>query len=195
MSKYICETCKKDFCEKYRLKAHLSRKRPCKINNDIVEITNNSILRVAKSEGSVFPDSTPLTGNFFKTITELKECSDTRRVILYITHLKDGAIKDYLSEWVYKNYYELKAKRGNLTDRIKVIGNNICYKELMLRYFDAFDIKNNKIEKIPETISALKKLKTLDVSNNDLTDLPNAIGFLENLVRIQLEGNPLKKIK
>ena len=45
-------------------------------------------------------------------------------------------------------------------------------------------MKNNKIERIPESISALKKLKTLDVSNNDLKDLPNVIGFLENLVRI-----------
>jgi hypothetical protein len=88
-------------------------------------------------------DDTALIGISFPTIGDLKMCTDTKKVILYITHLKPGPIKDYLDNWIYDTYYSLKRLRGNLTDRIKEINNGICYNQIMRKCFSLYDIKNN----------------------------------------------------
>jgi len=88
-------------------------------------------------------DETPLVGNSFNNICELKLCTDKKKVILFISHLKPGPIKDYLDNWIYDTYYATKRLRGNLTDRIKEINNGICYKQIMRRCFSEFDVKKN----------------------------------------------------
>jgi hypothetical protein len=88
-------------------------------------------------------DTTILVGNTFKNIDELTSCTDRKKVILYITHLKSGSIKDYLTKWLYESHYSKQCMRGNLTDRIKKINNGICYAEIMKRCFNSYDIKKN----------------------------------------------------
>lgn len=88
-------------------------------------------------------DETPLIGVTFANIGELKMCTEAKKVILFISHLKPGPIKDYLDNWIYDTYYAIKHLRGNLTDRVKEINNGICYKQIMRRCFSLYDVKKN----------------------------------------------------
>ena len=57
------------------------------------------------------------------------------------------------------------------------------------------DLRDNKITKIPDEITALQLLERLDVTNNDLSTLPYSLGVLPHLKAVQLEGNPMKTIR
>ncbi|RZC39469.1 leucine-rich repeat-containing protein 40-like [Asbolus verrucosus] len=57
------------------------------------------------------------------------------------------------------------------------------------------DLRDNKIEVIPNEIAMLQHLTRLDLTNNDLSNLPNSLGLLAHLQNLQLEGNKLKKIR
>jgi len=57
------------------------------------------------------------------------------------------------------------------------------------------DIDNNGLDKIPEKIIELKKLKMMNVSNNNLNNLPPELALLSDLTKLNIEGNPLKSIK
>ncbi|MEN6353386.1 MAG: leucine-rich repeat domain-containing protein [Bacteroidales bacterium] len=50
-------------------------------------------------------------------------------------------------------------------------------------------LDNNKIEKLPNWISNLKKLRVLSIRNNNLLKLNTAISFCENLEQLYLSGN------
>jgi hypothetical protein len=91
-------------------------------------------------------DNTKLIGNNFKTILDLKNEKDLKKVILFITHIKDKNIKDYLEEWIFSTYYSKKKFVGNLTNRIKEINNKICYNQIMKQCFNSKDILSSKIE-------------------------------------------------
>ena len=83
-------------------------------------------------------------------------------------------------------------------------------KEVMLGYnnltevdFDAvatvqlkvLDLRDNKIENLPDEIVNLQSLERLDVSNNNLSILPFVLGTLPNLKNLQCDGNPMKSIR
>jgi hypothetical protein len=106
-------------------------------------------------------DSTVLVGKTFNTIGDLKMCTDVKKVILFITHIKDVSIKNYLDKWIYESYYLKKPMRGNLTDRIKNIGNGICYKQIMQSAFHSYDIKNNVTTSLILETSAINIIKDL----------------------------------
>ena len=57
------------------------------------------------------------------------------------------------------------------------------------------DLHNNKLSKLPESVSHLYNLKTLTISNNNLSDIDPKISLIDSLVRIAIEGNPLRSIK
>ena len=131
-------------CSKCKLIGH--NKRTCQTESDIsstLQLDKNVIYKIDENDISNINNASILVGNSFKTIDELKTCTDSRKVILYITHLKPGAIKDYLSMWLYESHYSKQSMRGNLTDRIKKINNGICYTQIMKRCFNAYDIKKN----------------------------------------------------
>jgi hypothetical protein len=123
-------------------------------------------------------DETVLPGKTFNTIGDLKESTQLRKVILFITHLKDNSIKEYLDKWIYEEYYSKKRMFGNLTDRIKNINSGICYKQIMRSVFDSYDIKNNVITtEILETkaVNIIKELHAI---------CPSTCGsFIDYLIR------------
>lgn len=64
-----------------------------------------------------------------------------------------------------------------------------------LPHLQILDIRDNKIERLPDEIAQLQALVRLDLSNNSLNSLPNSLASLAHLVSLQLEGNPIRSIR
>lgn len=129
-------------CSNCKLIGHNKRKCPKELNiSNILQIDKNVIYKIDENDISYINSNTLLVGNTFKNIYDLQICTDSRKVILYITHLKPGPIKDYLVSWLYESHYSKQHMRGNLTDRIKKINNGICYTQIMKLCFNSYDIK------------------------------------------------------
>eukprot|EP00040_Diaphanoeca_grandis_P034895 m.218004 g.218004 ORF g.218004 m.218004 type:complete len:584 (-) comp33248_c0_seq1:45-1796(-) len=57
------------------------------------------------------------------------------------------------------------------------------------------DLRDNKIENMPESVTHLKHLERLDITNNNISGLPAQLGTLQELKAIVCEGNPMKRIR
>lgn len=57
------------------------------------------------------------------------------------------------------------------------------------------DLRDNKIETLPDEINMLQSLMRLDLSNNSILTIPNNLCTLAHLVSLQLDGNPLRSIR
>lgn len=57
------------------------------------------------------------------------------------------------------------------------------------------DLRDNKIEKLPEEVAMIQSLMRLDLSNNSISSVPTSLATLAHLVSLQLEGNPIKSIR
>lgn len=57
------------------------------------------------------------------------------------------------------------------------------------------DLRDNKIEKLPDEIAMLQSLMRLDLSNNSIYSLPTSLCTLSHLVSLQVEGNPIRSIR
>jgi Leucine-rich repeat (LRR) protein len=75
---------------------------------------------------------------------------------------------------------------------IKEVSAEFCENMSNLKILE---LRDNKIETIPNEIAMLQHLIRLDLTNNDLTDLPHSLGLLAHLQNLQVEGNKLKKIR
>jgi Leucine-rich repeat (LRR) protein len=75
---------------------------------------------------------------------------------------------------------------------IKEIPENFCEK---LPNLKVLDLRDNKIEKLPDEISMLQGLMRLDLTNNSISSLPHSLCTLAHLVSLHVEGNPIKSIR
>lgn len=75
---------------------------------------------------------------------------------------------------------------------IKEIPEQFCEK---LPNLKVLDLRDNKIEVLPNEISMLQSLMRLDLSNNSINSLPNSLATLANLVSLQVDGNPIRSIR
>ncbi|GMF12144.1 unnamed protein product [Phytophthora lilii] len=57
------------------------------------------------------------------------------------------------------------------------------------------DVRDNKLQRLPNRIPQLYRLKTLDLTNNDLHDLPAGLGYLKYLDHLLVDGNPLRSVR
>ncbi|XP_061681919.1 leucine-rich repeat-containing protein 40 isoform X2 [Syngnathoides biaculeatus] len=57
------------------------------------------------------------------------------------------------------------------------------------------ELRDNKIETLPDELSAMNALARLDLTNNDIGTLPASLGLLPDLKILLLEGNPLRGIR
>ncbi|NXH19809.1 LRC40 protein, partial [Bucco capensis] len=64
-----------------------------------------------------------------------------------------------------------------------------------LNSLSVLELRDNKIQAVPEEITLLQKLERLDLANNDISRLPYTLGNLPQLKFLSLEGNPLRTIR
>lgn len=75
---------------------------------------------------------------------------------------------------------------------IKEIPERFCE---TLPNLKVLDLRDNKIEKLPDDIQMLQSLMRLDLSNNTITSLPSSLCSLAHLVSLQVDGNPIRSIR
>lgn len=75
---------------------------------------------------------------------------------------------------------------------IKEISERFCEKLPSLK---VLDLRDNKIEKLPDEIAMLQSLMRLDLSNNSIYSLPTSLCTLAHLVSLHVEGNPIRSIR
>ncbi|XP_029285687.1 leucine-rich repeat-containing protein 40 [Cottoperca gobio] len=64
-----------------------------------------------------------------------------------------------------------------------------------LTVISVLELRDNKIQTLPEQITLLSTLTRLDLTNNDITTLPASVSLLPDLKVLLLEGNPLRGIR
>ena len=108
---------------------------------------------------------TPLSLKKYKTFGELQD-APIRSSIQCITRMKSSEEKIKLCEWLFNSHYLQKNIKGNLTDRIRIFNNKICFNYLCENYFNKFDINNHISNKILNEESSLniKKLHSIQPS-------------------------------
>lgn len=124
-----------------------------------------------------------LTHNELVTLPALGELRKLQ--IVYVTHNNIEAIPDCDG---CENIQELHF--GN--NFIQEIPPQFCETMAHLRILD---LRDNKIEVLPEEISNLQHLIRLDLTNNALTNLPNSLSLLAHLQSLQVEGNKIRSIR
>ncbi|KPI96791.1 Leucine-rich repeat-containing protein 40 [Papilio xuthus] len=75
---------------------------------------------------------------------------------------------------------------------IKEITEEFCDQ---MQHLNVLNIRDNKIELLPENISLLQRLKRLDLTNNNLNKLPRNLGLLSQLQSISMDGNKLSFVR
>ncbi|XP_050673868.1 leucine-rich repeat-containing protein 40-like isoform X2 [Leptidea sinapis] len=75
---------------------------------------------------------------------------------------------------------------------IKKITEEFCDQ---MQHLNVLNIRDNKLEELPENVALLQKLKRLDLTNNSLNKLPRNLGLLSQLQSISMEGNKLSFVR
>lgn len=75
---------------------------------------------------------------------------------------------------------------------IKEITEEFCDQ---MQHLSILNIRDNKLEVLPENISLLQKLKRLDLTNNNLNKLPRNLGLMSQLQSINMDGNRLSFVR
>ncbi|CAG4972000.1 unnamed protein product [Parnassius apollo] len=75
---------------------------------------------------------------------------------------------------------------------IKEITEEFCDQ---MQHLNVLNIRDNKLELLPENISLLQRLKRLDLTNNNLNKLPQNLGLLSQLQSISMDGNKLSFVR
>lgn len=57
------------------------------------------------------------------------------------------------------------------------------------------DLRENKIERLPEELNQLQALVRLNLAQNSLNSVPTSLAQLAKLESLQLEGNPIRSIR
>ncbi|XP_062557364.1 leucine-rich repeat-containing protein 40 isoform X1 [Armigeres subalbatus] len=148
----------------------LNNNRLLELPNDIVNLRNLHKMDLAKNDLKQLP---PVMGELRKL-----EC-------LYVQHndvveLPDFTGCDALKEIHISNNF------------IKSIPADFCENLPQLK---VLDLRDNKIEKLPDEISMLASLTRLDLSNNSISSLPSCLSTLAHLVSLQVDGNPIRSIR
>lgn len=104
---------------------------------------------------------------------------------LYVQHNNIGELPEFVG---CESIKEIHISNNFITD----IPADFCESLPQLK---VLDLKDNKIEKLPDEINMLQSLMRLDLSNNSILSIPNNLSTLAHLVSLQLDGNPIRSIR
>lgn len=119
-------------------------------------------------------------------LKSLPNMSDMRK--LHVIHAQHNDIEDLPMFEGCDALQELHF--GN--NFIKAVTEEFCENLPLLKILD---LRDNKIEELPDKIAMLQHLIRLDLTNNELTALPNSLGLLSHLQNLQIEGNKFRHIR
>ncbi|XP_053672417.1 leucine-rich repeat-containing protein 40 [Anopheles nili] len=148
----------------------LSNNHLTELPNDIVNLCKLHKLDLAKNDLKLLP---PVMGELRKL-----EC-------LYVQHNDIEELPDFTGCEALK---ELHISNNF----IKTLPADFCENLPQLK---VLDLRDNKIERLPDEIALLASLTRLDLSNNTISSLPSCLSTLAHLVSLQVEGNPIRSIR
>ncbi|KFB52891.1 AGAP006993-PA-like protein [Anopheles sinensis] len=148
----------------------LNNNRLTELPNDIVNLRNLHKLDLSKNDLKRLP---PVMGELRKL-----EC-------LYVQHNDIDELPDFTGCEALK---ELHISNNF----IKTLPADFCENLPQLK---VLDLRDNKIERLPDEIALLASLTRLDLSNNTISSLPSCLSTLAHLVSLQVEGNPIRSIR
>lgn len=115
-----------------------------------------------------------------------KEMGELRKLdCLYVQHNNIRELPDFTGCAALK---EIHFSNNFVTE----IAGDFCEN---LPQLQVLDLRDNKIEALPDEINMLQSLMRLDLSNNSILTLPVSLCTLAHLTSLQLEGNPLRSIR
>lgn len=84
-----------------------------------------------------------------------------------VCRMKESRERDMLDKYLFENYYMNNAKfSGNLTSRVKLLNNNICFRHIIKNYFGYNFIEHASNKKIlsDDIIYGIKKIHSISAS-------------------------------
>uniref|UniRef100_A0A2M3Z5X9 Putative leucine-rich repeat protein n=1 Tax=Anopheles braziliensis TaxID=58242 RepID=A0A2M3Z5X9_9DIPT len=148
----------------------LNNNRLTELPNDIVNLRNLHKLDLSKNDLKQLP---PVMGELRKL-----EC-------FYVQHNDIDELPDFTGCEALKELHMAN-------NFIRTLPADFCENLPQLR---VLDLRDNKIEKLPDEIALLASLTRLDLSNNTISSLPSCLSTLAHLVSLQVDGNPIRSIR
>lgn len=136
-------------------------KQSCKMWYITSNHPNVDIIRQKWKEIGIWDDSDEK-----KSIEEIKQM-DIPTIIQLNTHMKPSLERDHLDTWLFDTHYRKITLSGPLTNRIKYINTQSCYREVMKRCFNGTNIIQTKTVRtiLPEkTITFVAELHAISTS-------------------------------
>jgi hypothetical protein len=125
---------------------------------------------------SLINDGSRMPSGKYKTVGSVK-LAPKRSVIAVLCRMKEGPEREYLTKWAFKKYYSTKFI-GNLTDRIKLINNNICYNYIVNKHFE-----NTDPSLLCETDKILDNASKFFIQYLNSIDPPSTGIYMDYLIR------------
>ncbi|XP_058053974.1 leucine-rich repeat-containing protein 40 [Anopheles bellator] len=148
----------------------LNNNRLTELPNDIVNLRNLHKLDLTKNDLKKLP---PVMGELRKL-----EC-------FYVQHNDIDELPDFTGCEALKELHMAN-------NFIRTLPADFCENLPQLR---VLDLRDNKIERLPDEIALLASLTRLDLSNNTISSLPSCLSTLAHLVSLQVDGNPIRSIR
>ncbi|KAL1022409.1 hypothetical protein UPYG_G00026590 [Umbra pygmaea] len=176
-------------------------------NLDEIDLSNNQLTAVPDSLGNLSRlIKINLSHNKLKSLPSGISVMKNLR-LLDCTHNQLESIPPILSqmeslEQLYLRHNKLRSLPELPSSKLKElhVGNNLIgvleAEHLKhLNTLSVLELRDNKVQFLPEEISLLQGLERLDLVNNDIGSLPAALALLPKLKILTLEGNPLRGIR